>query len=267
MMKITTPLIQVKVHVNGRPIQEYHKDQAVYVEGKKGSNFELSLKNLTGRRLLVHPTVDGLSAMTGEEASRNDHEHGYVLGPYQHMLIPGWRLNNDSVARFFFAGEGKSYAEKTGRPLNKGVIAAAVWEEKRITWRCSELPPVGIANPWSVTYGSNRIKITPESSFGNDPVQCYYSGEEKCSGKISTESSTVNNLGTGFGKKADHHVHDTHFTPERDEPNAIAVIYYDDFHGLQKRGIKVQRAKDRQESLPNPFPRDKGCSPPHGWRG
>jgi hypothetical protein len=82
-------------------------------------------------------------------------------------------------------------------------------------------------------------------------------------------SPPTQNLGTGFGKQAEHRVCNTTFVSENDEPNAIAVIYYDDFHGLQKRGIRVNRSAvhNRKVRLPNPFPRDTGCTPPDGWRG
>lgn len=276
MMKVHCPILQLKVLVNGKYIQEYHKDQQTFVEGRKGSNFELSLNNLSGRRILVHPTVDGLSCMTGEEASRNDHDHGYVLQPYQEMKVPGWRLDNDSVARFFFAGEGKSYAEKTGRPLNKGVIAAAVWEEKRWYW-CSR-DPIWFTN----VSPPRQIKYTfgPSTNDADHSYSCFSVNEVKTSGNISRGMSagehrryseydaTLQNLGTGFGKQADHQVYDTHFTPEQDEPNAIAVIYYDDYRGLQQRGIRVNRSimKNRKVNLPNPFPKSSGCIPPDGWR-
>jgi hypothetical protein len=285
MMKVHYPLIQVKVLVNGKPIQEYHKDQQTFIEGRKGSNFELYLKNLTGRRLLVHPTVDGLSCMTGEEASRNDHSNGYVLNAYQEMTVPGWRLDNDSVARFFFAGEGKSYAEKTGRPLNKGVIAAAIWEEKRWSW-CSKDPiwftntEVNIPN---ISFGSTTCGYSnPHGIAGNDVdavYSCNVSHQEPTSGDLFSPKNVARgqsemftqpetqNLGTGFGKQAEHKVYEVHFVPEQEEPNAVAVIYYDDFRGLQKRGIKVQKIRDRRPGLPNPFPRGTGCTPPDGWRG
>jgi len=290
MMKVNTPLVQMKILVNGRPIQEYHKDQKVFVEGKRGSNFELSLRNLSARRILVHPTVDGLSVMTGKEASRNDHSEGYVLGPYQEMTVPGWRLDNDSVAKFFFAGGGKSYAEKTGRPLNKGVIAAAVWEAKQVEWFFHEMPSKVIANPQGISFGSSgTTNIYSNPNDQTAAADCYYMdtlsyagdsvshgekcgarnrGEEKCSGKITLESANVNNLGTGFGKQADHQVYTTQFTPERDEPNAIAVIYYDDVRGLRKRGIRVNKhCNQAGPNLPDPFPKDSGCKPPHGWNG
>ena len=288
MMKLHSPLIQVKVFVNSKPIQEYHKDQQTYIEGRKGSNFELSLKNLTGGRLLVHPTVDGLSAMTGKESARNDHSHGYVLSPHREMRVPGWRIDGESVAQFVFAGGGKSYAEQTGRPKNKGVIAAAVWEERAGERFCYEKPPIGVYNPHTFSRGvrdtpdpsrdtgtSKQYPLYYDFSFTNCSIQpdsASYSGEEKCSGRMeerlrrSRKSSSVNNLGTGFGKKAEHYVVTIKFVAQQDTPTAIAVIYYDDKDGLRNRGIKISK-KPQSDGLPNPFPKDTGCAPPHGWRG
>jgi len=279
-MKVTSDLFQLKVLVNSKPIQEYHKDSKTFVEGRQGSNFELLLKNLTPRRLLVHPTVDGLSAMTGKEASRNDYSEGYVLNPFQEMSVPGWRLDNESVARFLFAGEGRSYAEQTGQPKNKGVIAAAVWEERIPTWQSKVMFNIETSDSITFTDGTDNadpvggiynVNTEPASHGGEElTIGSLYTperGEKLSRGRkrrVSTKS--VNNLGTGFGKKADHNVMTVKFEINQAEPDAIAVIYYDDFRGLATRGIKISR-KPQSDSLPNPFPKDTGCVPPHGWRG
>ena len=64
MMKVSLPVVQVHVVIDNRPIQEYRDPKGnTFIEGRQGSNFELDMRNLTGRRLLVHPTVDGLSCM------------------------------------------------------------------------------------------------------------------------------------------------------------------------------------------------------------
>jgi hypothetical protein len=273
MMKVSTPLIQFKVLVDGKPVQEYHKDQSVFVEGKRGSKFDLQLTNLTSRRLLVHPTVDGLSVMTGEEAARNDSSRGYVLNGWEQATIPGWRLNAEEVARFFFAGKGKSYAEKTGRPENKGVIAAAVWEEKpAISWTLKRNIWMPVYDTYtyelddgkelftnsSITYTeSTTADVKPES------FSCCYGGEPTI-GHLGEEKTQ--NLGTGFGKATAHSVNYVHFEVSQIDPNAIAVIYYDDAVGLSKRGIKVRKSP-KQQALPNPFPKGSGCVPPPGWRG
>jgi hypothetical protein len=297
MMKLTSDLLQLKVLVDGKPIQEYHKDNNTFVEGRRGSDFELLLKNFTHRRLLIHPSVDGISVMTGKEASKNDYSIGYILDPWQEMRVPGWRLNNEAVARFMFAGEGQSYAEKTGRGLNKGVIAAAVWEEK-VDWYWYSCPPIVIANPGAIkpdSGGPTWISTTTvtcdtgecEANQFSGPTHCYHvesecshSGEVKTStefGKPSTtrnrqrsgmrreRSKSVNNLGAAFGKEAAHRVRSEGFDVSCKEPAAVAVIYYDDLAGLRNRGIKISHKK-KTSGLPDPFPKDQGCRPPHSWR-
>jgi hypothetical protein len=222
--------------------------------------------------------------MTGEEASRTDHSHGYVLNWLQTMEIPGWRLTDDEVARFFFAGEGKSYAEKTGRPLNKGVIAAAVWEEKQY-YRCKtsawfgspDFTIGGLSGKVCGGGGMHSTFSSTDAALPNDNIFSVAHSEpmssvelESCPEELKTKGSlklNTQNLGTGFGKKAEHRVHTVHFTVATEEPTAIATIYYDDIHGLRKRGIRISKKKQRVSHEPNPFPKDSGCVPPHGWRG
>jgi hypothetical protein len=70
MMKASSEVFRLQVLVNHKPIQEYRgPSNTTFVEGKEGSTFELELTNLTARRILVHPAVDGLSIMTGQSAS------------------------------------------------------------------------------------------------------------------------------------------------------------------------------------------------------
>lgn len=277
-MKVSSPVFQLKVIIKGKPIQEYNKDNNVFIEGRKGSNFELELTNLTGRRLLVHPTVDGLSAMTGKEASRTDNAHGYVLAPFQTARIPGWRLNDSEVAKFFFAGEGKSYAEKIGKGADKGVIAAAVWEETTPHWilgttstAASGFVP-GDYTSWNNLVNGSR---TADASPTEVSYTCNASAAKmpNCRSRSASsmgfteigESRSVQNLGTGFGKRAEHQTVHTAFTPAQAEPNLVAVIYYDDLHGLKARGIRISN-RNKDQSLPNPFPKDPtGCEPPADW--
>jgi len=268
-MKVFSHLIQFKVLVSGRNIQEFNHSGNVFVEGKQGSNFELELTNLTGRQLLVHPTVDGLSAMTGKEASKNDSSNGYVLPPHSTMRVPGWRLDNDAVAKFYFAGAGQSYAEKQGGGADKGVIAAAIWEEK-VRYRSPGIMRGSSLNSDCMSWGPQpgglglgNVDYQSKSIGGPDAaINCSVSGEEPTRGFVTTQ-----NLGTGFGERTQHQVHEVAFNPETVEPTAVAVIYYDDRRGLMARGIKLSSGKKRNSGLPNPFPKDKGCTPPAGWRG
>src|SRR3954451_13478599 len=74
-------------------------------------------------------SVDGVNAITGESA--DTYQSGYVLEGYQSTEVDGWRKNMQEVAQFNFTALSDSYAAKTGRPNNVGVIGVAVFREKQ----------------------------------------------------------------------------------------------------------------------------------------
>ena len=78
-------------------------------------------------------SVDGVNVLTGETAAYG--QRGYVLDPYETYDVTGWRKSNAEVAAFNFASLSASYAARTGRPGDVGVIGVAVFKEK------SEPPP------------------------------------------------------------------------------------------------------------------------------
>ena len=281
MMKAFSPIVQLQILANNRPLQEYHKDDHTFVEGQNGQDFSILLKNLSGKKILVHPTVDGLSAMTGKVASQNDSDHGYILGPGHRLTVPGWRLDDSQVAQFFFAGSGDSYAEKTGKSKDKGVVACAVWEEKVYV---DPRPNRIMRGAWPISRGACGQSIgysggQPTSKGAGGQGGMSY-GEEKCNSGFQTEccvesssanygsatkSVTTSNLGTGFGEATSHAVQKVRFVPASEKPIVTAIVYYDNAEGLQARGIKVKN--NRTRNLPNPFPKDQdtGCTPPEGW--
>ena len=94
-----------------------------------GHRYSVRLTNTTGGRVLVVLSVDGVNAVTGQTAHPS--QTGYVLGPWQSTEINGWRKSLDDVAQFVFTDLPDSYAARTGRPDNVGVIGVAVFEEAR----------------------------------------------------------------------------------------------------------------------------------------
>jgi hypothetical protein len=141
-------ILDLQVRVHGKAVREFQHDGKIYIEGRKGSEFTLRFRNKTGKRLLAVPSVDGLSVMDGENASFNS--GGYILDPYEFMDVPGWRLDDESVAKFIFHKKGKSYAAKKGKPRNVGVIGVAAFLEKEtssfILRKCS------LGNPSSSSF-------------------------------------------------------------------------------------------------------------------
>ncbi|MEM6291518.1 MAG: hypothetical protein AAGA54_09645 [Myxococcota bacterium] len=113
-----------------------------YAIGKPGKRYELEIVNHTGRRYEVVASVDGLDVIDGGRASTN--KRGYVLEPFETLVIDGWRTSDDTVAAFRFDHVADSYAARTGEGRNIGVIGVALfeergrWEDDRIRRRSAE---------------------------------------------------------------------------------------------------------------------------------
>ena len=100
-----------------------------WVAGTPGHRYAVRLTNTSSERVLVVLSVDGVNAVTGETAHPS--QAGYVLAPWQSTEIAGWRKSMEDVAQFVFTDLPDSYAARTGRPDNVGVIGVAVFREAR----------------------------------------------------------------------------------------------------------------------------------------
>ena len=114
---------------SGLPIQVHFADGQRWIAGEPGHRYRIRLSNTTGRRLLAVVSVDGVNVVTGETASPA--QSGYVLEPWASVDVDGWRKSLGEVAAFHFTALRHSYAARTGRPLDVGVIGVAVFEEAR----------------------------------------------------------------------------------------------------------------------------------------
>jgi hypothetical protein len=128
-----------------------------FVEGSKGSNYSLFLKNRCKSRLEVVVSVDGLDVIDGKTASFS--KRGYVIAPEQTLEIKGWRTSPDTVARFQFSSVAGSYANLAhGETRNVGVIGLAVFGEKGVdpwTWMPDEVNVRNTASPFTKAPGQN----------------------------------------------------------------------------------------------------------------
>lgn len=110
-------------------LRSYPADGQRWVAGERGHRYAVRLYNDSPRRVLVVLSVDGVNAISGEDADPS--QTGYVLNPGQRADITGWRKSQDEVAQFVFSSPSGSYASRTGRPDNIGVVGVAVFEEAR----------------------------------------------------------------------------------------------------------------------------------------
>jgi hypothetical protein len=99
-----------------------------------GNRSAAALTNRSGGRALIVISVDGVNVISGETAAHD--QTGYVLTHGQFAQITGWRKNMSRVAAFEFTSLADSYAARTGRPDNVGVIGVAVFRERQ-----KQVPP------------------------------------------------------------------------------------------------------------------------------
>src|SRR5262249_54451873 len=112
----------------GSTLSPYRQDGKLYVAGTPGHRYAVRMYNRTGARVLTVLSDDGVNAITGQNA--NPDQSGYVLAPYESLEVDGWRKNMSEIAQFNFTALDNSYAARTGRPNNVGVIGVAVFRER-----------------------------------------------------------------------------------------------------------------------------------------
>ena len=127
----TGSLVDLSVYdrAEGRRLPvHWHRGRA-YVAGKPGNEYRLTLRNRSGEPLLAVVSVDGVNVITGESA--DPQQSGYVLAPGRSVDILGWRKSLAQTAAFYFTDLADSYAARTGRPGNVGVIGVALFRKKQ----------------------------------------------------------------------------------------------------------------------------------------
>jgi hypothetical protein len=112
----------------GEALRVWRHGGRLFVAGEPGARYGLRVTNNTDGRVLVVMSVDGVNILTGESAGYG--QRGYVFGPYQSYEVSGWRKSDTEVAAFTFAPLPESYAARTGRPFDVGVIGVAAFREK-----------------------------------------------------------------------------------------------------------------------------------------
>src|SRR2546423_273272 len=120
--------VEIFDRTEGRVLPTYWHEGRRYVVGKPGNEYSIRVRNGSTGRVLAVMSVDGVNVITGDTASSR--QSGYVLAPYEANEIAGWRTSLSRTAAFYFTSLPDSYAARTGRPDNVGVIGVAVFAEK-----------------------------------------------------------------------------------------------------------------------------------------
>lgn len=239
----------------------WHDGQA-YVAGSPGHRYSIRLDNRTGRRLLAVLSVDGVNAVSGETADAD--QAGYVLAPWSGTSVDGWRKSLSEVAAFEFTALHASYAARTGRPANVGVIGVAVFEERR--WRTHEdiaqaspehsrAPRPQSGAPATPYAGDNAAKSHAESLARSDAGAA---AQARAPADADTSERGLARrgepLGTGHGAREWSTARRTTFERASAQPAEVVAIRYDSWANLADAGIVPRRWPRLGQRDPQPFP-------------
>ena len=215
------------------------------VPGTPGHRYSVRVTNRLGERVLAVLSVDGVNAITGQTAS--PHQSGYVLGPWQSTEVRGWRKNMSHVAEFYFTDLPDSYAARTGRPQNVGVIGLAVFRE-----RLPEPPAVIEEREWGGydDAPAKRAQPNAESSRGLGVG----GARDSAAPSAAPYPRARQELGTGHGQRRYDPARYAQFQRASSQPDEVISLFYDDYDALAARGVIPRPCCQWRDRTPDPFP-------------
>jgi hypothetical protein len=244
-----SPLASVDVYdrTTGSALTLYEKDGRRFVVGAPGNEYAVRIRNCTGRRILAVTSVDGVNVVTGETASPE--QSGYVIEPWGSVEIAGWRKSLSHTAAFYFTNLGDSYAARTGRPFDVGVIGVAVFAE-RVEPRRQKIAE------GTREESDGRLAAAPASPVpaAADTQSAARASAEAAAPSQSFTGVPLAKLGTGHGRTESSSARQVSFVRASTEPAQMLAIQYDRYENLAAQGIVPQRPAHIARQLPRPFP-------------
>ncbi|WP_437802925.1 hypothetical protein [Sorangium sp. So ce693] len=243
------------------PTREFVHRETTYVEGRSGQRYVLRVRNLTGARVEVVPTVDGLDVQSGKDASFD--ARGLVIRAHESFDFTGFRISHTEVATFRFGSIEQSYAAQIGKPRNVGVIGLAVFEEFAPP---PPPPPPPFAPPPPAFGGPQGGGLPPPAPGFGPPAPAPAAPPPAPAPGAAPAPAAPKGLGTTFGERRESRITSTQFTRATPKPAAVLVIRYEQRDGLRALGIEVDGLHQRETA--SPFPAETGfAKPPPGWKG
>jgi hypothetical protein len=245
--------MQVVDRETGQPLSVYEQGARRFVAGTPGARYALRVSNHTASRVLVVVAVDGVNVLTGQTAGSG--QTGYVLDPGSSHDITGWRKSDSAVAAFEFAALRDSYAARTGRPGNVGVIGMAAFFERAVQPQISkhfsrEAAPMspqsmGAAESSSTAAAQPPGAPAPASASAQDADRSESAGRrqradasaQNTAPSAALAAKSFEKLGTAHGQREYSVVTRTHFERQSNTPNLVMEVAYDSRDNLIAAGV------------------------------
>ena len=253
----------------GSVLPTHRHDGKLYVAGIPGHRYSVRLNNRTSSRVLTVLSVDGVNAITGQTA--NPGQSGYVLDAWQSTEVEGWRKNMSEIAQFNFTALDNSYAARTGRPNNVGVIGVAVFREKPPVWRERD-------DKISMHEAESQPRSADSAAAAPSPAAPAAAGAAQAAKSASAPAGASRadalaaqrptpkpeeSLGTGHGARESSYASYTTFERASSSPDEVDSVWYDSYKNLVARGV-IPTPPRPIAVEPQPFPNGGFAPDPAG---
>jgi hypothetical protein len=223
-----------------RELPVHWKDGRAYIAGQPGNEYQVRVRNVAGEELLAVVSVDGVNVITGQSARTT--QSGYVLGSYRSLDVSGWRKNMERTAAFYFTPLADSYAARTGRPDDVGVIGVALYRKK---------PPEPIAlEPHRPAPFAKQEAANGAAPSAAPPASAPFDRSESRE-QPAKRAQADSPLGTGHGRAENNRAQWVEFERATPYPIETIAIHYDSTRNLVAQGV-IRGAPAHRD--PNPFP-------------
>ena len=238
--------VQIIDRETGSVLPMYRSHGEYWVAGRPGARYSIMIQNRRGERILAVTAVDGINVISGETGAWS--QSGYVFSPGESYEIAGWRKSNAEIAAFNFTAAADSYAQRTGRPANIGVIGVALFLE-----RPARFPNYEALDRLSEQsgYPQNRLQGGADSAARAAPPSFAGAAPAAAPPTLAGLVPPAQKLGTGHGAREVSYVQDTTFDRLSSTPNELIKIRYDSYENLVAMGVVPTRPAWQR---PNPFP-------------
>ncbi|HEY5637876.1 MAG TPA: hypothetical protein VIS77_13380 [Burkholderiales bacterium] len=237
-------MVDLAVHdrSDGRALKVYWHAGRAYIAGRPGNDYRIEVRSREAGRVLAVVSVDGVNVVSGETADPS--QAGYVLSPHGRLSIQGWRKSLAQTAAFTFTALPDSYAARTGRPDDVGVIGVALFRER-------------VAAPPVDSIARRAPGAAPEARDN--------AGRGQAEAKASADAASgarEERLGTGHGRREVSHATRVAFERATATPVETITLYYDRHEALVAAGVirepscasSCTRCGRPCVSRPRPFP-------------
>ena len=238
------PLTDVSIinRSTGERLQTYRHKGQLWVAGKPGDRYAIELRNRTAERVMTVVSVDGVNVISGETASAN--QQGYVLSPGSSSEIAGWRKSDQDVASFYFTSLPDSYAARTDRPADVGVIGVAAFREYQEPRPVLQEAPTGMLRKDGLSDSAARSGPSNKAAAESARLSA-----------VPAAPQPAAKLGTGHGERVYAPTRQVEFRKASSSPEEVVTIRYDSYQNLVAAGIvPVVR---RPLPSPRAFPADR----------